>query len=285
MEFIDKISLEYQQRIKGSQAWLADELITLLGNSLDLKAGKIVTNAANYSKVYLLDKLYQTFIQKQQIPLFKWFAERTMDILGGNRKYFEKFAKTEAAFLSIDKQVQQEMLDIIGYDGKAFVKGGFLHDLATATDPIRSIKAQAISAVARGESFGEFSKNLKDKINGVNGANGIYEHHLRTATYDTFSEFERISANKNAVLLDLNYAIYGGTLITTSRPFCTARQGKVFTRKEIESWKNLSFDGKPTTGYNPFTQLGGYGCRHKLDWIDETAAKVLEPDKFENILN
>lgn len=73
------------------------------------------------------------------------------------------------------------------------------------------------------------------------------------------------------------YAIYSGGLTSDSRPFCEERNGKVYTRAEIETWRDLEWEQKPQN-YNPFKDLGGDGCRHKLDWISKQLAEILRPD-------
>jgi hypothetical protein len=67
-----------------------------------------------------------------------------------------------------------------------------------------------------------------------------------------------------------NHYLYVGNLMKTSRPFCIARAGRVYSRKEIESW-TFSWSGKAGPA---LTHRGGYRCRHhwqpvKPEWVDE----------------
>jgi hypothetical protein len=76
--------------------------------------------------------------------------------------------------------------------------------------------------------------------------------------------------------LGLKYAVYSGTLEEDSRPFCVARVNKVYSLGEIQSWRNLKFQGKPKIGYEPVYDCGGFNCRHHLSWISDEIAEKLK---------
>jgi hypothetical protein len=62
------------------------------------------------------------------------------------------------------------------------------------------------------------------------------------------------------------FFLYQGRPIDTTRPFCRARAGKYWHRREIESWADEEWSGKTkgTTTATIFNYLGGYNCRHVL---------------------
>ena len=66
--------------------------------------------------------------------------------------------------------------------------------------------------------------------------------------------------------LKIEYYYYAGTRMKTSRSFCVSRYGKVFTKKEIQSWPELTWTGKipGTDKNNIFVYRGGYNCRHTI---------------------
>lgn len=53
---------------------------------------------------------------------------------------------------------------------------------------------------------------------------------------------------------------YAGGLIPTSRPFCSAHDGGIYTDKEITSIWSGTWEGKAPG--DPFVVRGGYNCRH-----------------------
>ena len=109
------------------------------------------------------------------------------------------------------------------------------------------------------------------------------ERHFNTAAYDEFARFDRATGKAYADNLKLDFAVYEGTIQATTRAFCAPKVGKVFDRKQIAAWASLSFVGKPATGYNPFIDLGGYHCRHTLNWIDEATARYIDPARFNKV--
>ncbi|MCK5605188.1 hypothetical protein KAR91_25075, partial [Candidatus Pacearchaeota archaeon] len=55
---------------------------------------------------------------------------------------------------------------------------------------------------------------------------------------------------------------YSGSLIKDSRQWCKDHAGKIYTRAEIDGWRDQSWGGKKEG--DPFITLGGWGCRHYL---------------------
>jgi len=104
---------------------------------------------------------------------------------------------------------------------------------------------------------------------------GRMSQYYRNFVYDTYSQVDRATGEVYAEKLGLQFAVYEGGIIKTTRKFCRERNGKVFHRTEIEK-----FDPKVAKppNYNPFTDLGGYGCRHHLNWIPEALAYIMRPD-------
>lgn len=60
--------------------------------------------------------------------------------------------------------------------------------------------------------------------------------------------------------------LYVGSLVRDSRPFCIARAGKIFTRKEIDLWNNMDWTGK-IRGTSVWVARGGYNCRHHFQAV------------------
>lgn len=84
----------------------------------------------------------------------------------------------------------------------------------------------------------------------------------------TDSLYQMTSTYQLKIAEDLNieYYYYAGTKMKTSRQFCISRYGKVFTKKEIQSWPGLNWAGKiaGTDKNNIFVYRGGYNCRHTI---------------------
>ena len=62
---------------------------------------------------------------------------------------------------------------------------------------------------------------------------------------------------------------YTGNIITTSRPFCRRRIGKIYTETEMRKiWSAASWSGKSPG--DPFIVRGGYNCRHNWQPFDNS---------------
>ncbi|MFO0089780.1 MAG: hypothetical protein ACK518_03165 [bacterium] len=134
------------------------------------------------------------------------------------------------------------------------------------------IKQESIALMSRyeGVSLQELRQYLQEKIKDKR----IVNKYFNRWTGDIYSQYQRAAANEVRKKIGLKYAIYQGGLIETSRKFCIDRNNKVFSEDEIKSWVDLDFNGKPVTGYDPIIDCGGYNCRHRLDWVSDSFAKL-----------
>lgn len=234
--------------------------------------GSIRATAKNTAKVATVDELMNRIARKRGSDLIDWYVKQLDKLARYSRGYFDliepgKKTQTQRAV----QRSLRHLYNRIGYDGERATRGGFLYDMTRANDPTRKIKAQAFRAISTGQGFTDFQSQLRVFIQGP-GRQGIYETHFRTTAYDSFQQFDRQINNQVADQLGMNYARYAGGEMDTSRDFCLARTGKIFSREEIEAWSGITWQGK-TTPYDPFLDLGGYNCTHTLDWVPDRVAE------------
>jgi hypothetical protein len=122
------------------------------------------------------------------------------------------------------------------------------------------------TAIATSMTLEQFRMNFKGLF--LDGA-GVMSRHFDTNTFDLFQTIDRIANKHYADELGLKHAIYSGTIIKTTRPFCRPKVGKVFTNAEIEAWGKEEFSGKYKVGYDAFAHCGGHRCRHHLSYISD----------------
>lgn len=77
-----------------------------------------------------------------------------------------------------------------------------------------------------------------------------------TRYMQTFAASTKLLADKAGV----DRFEYVGSLVRDSRPWCREHVGKVFTRAEIEEWRDADWAGKAPG--DPFIVRGGWNCRH-----------------------
>lgn len=131
--------------------------------------------------------------------------------------------------------------------------------------------AQAMyDTVAGGGSFAELLAVTRGILQGGVDARGRSMAAYATQwANDGVMNFHQNVTLKKAKDASLITFLYYGDVMTTSRQFCIDRVGKVYSKKQIESWDGISWAGKSGP---PLTYRGGYNCRHhwhpiKKDWV------------------
>lgn len=270
--FIDEYREKLLSKLETLQNALYLEVLAEFVDKLEVSDNKIVNTGKNYALVRSLSRVNSSFAESKLFEFGVWFTKSLVKLIGLNLDYFDHVSPTAQDF---EGKAIKQLFDRIGYDGKKFVKNGFMYDLLKNDDVIRKIKAQALQAISAGKNYTDFKKDFRIFIKGGD-KQGVLKSHVRTAIYDTYQQQDRLTGQLLADELKLNYAVYAGGLMDTSRPFCKARNSKVYNRKEIAKWKSLNFQGKPDN-YNPFIDLGGHNCTHQLDWISDELAEQLRP--------
>jgi len=135
-------------------------------------------------------------------------------------------------------------------------------------------------ATIAGGSFAMLLKEVKGALRGhvdVRGRSMLT--YANQHAFDSVMNFHNQVNMKKADDLGFNHFLYYGDIMDTTRDFCAKRVGNVYSRREIDSWNNMSWTGKAG---NPFTHRGGYNCRHhwqavKKEWIDDVEEAMEAP--------
>lgn len=115
-------------------------------------------------------------------------------------------------------------------------------------------------------------KDLKVFLKEFFEKNNITNRYIEQIATDSLYQMTSNYQLKIAEDLNIEYYYYAGTRMKTSRQFCISRYGKVYTKKEVQSWANLTWQGKVsgTDKNSIFYYRGGYNCRHTLRPISKT---------------
>ena len=272
---VNKLSEGLEDKVKETELALFREVVDEFIDKLDRENGKILNNLHNKRMIALFDGVYTSFAEKYGIAIASGIVSGVQQLFDFNTQYFSAF-ESETKLVPITNEVKVVLEGWLGIDSKGKLQeNGYLSTLIQDTTVRNSIKDLIVRAIVSGNGLTETRAQLKDTIVGDKTNLGAMQKHYRNFVYDTFSQVDRTAAKITADKLELNYAIYEGGLIETSRQFCKERNGKVFSRTEI-----AKFDPKTAKqpNYNPFTDLGGWSCRHHLNYIPDILAKALRPD-------
>jgi hypothetical protein len=265
--------------------------------------GKVLSdNAGNRDIINSLGEIIDGDIRPGDGQKFlEWYVSQLDDIGDLNGKYFSEIEKAKNIGDFVNNN-RTRLLKLLGYDSsKGTIKSGsFLFTLIDFSDLYNQLQQQLIGSIFTQQPLD--IKGMKDFVLGdkkaatqptketvrvINHSGGAVEAALNTKTFDSFQQYDRTLQKSIATDLGLKYAIYQGGLIKTSRDFCIERNDRVFTSEEIElfgtkddrygGYTNKAtgdFDGKDDP-YNPFISLGGFGCRHSLDFLSLELGEIL----------
>lgn len=275
------------KRVTSFQRSLVEKIVDYFLDKFTTRDDKIVVNPSNFSAVNALQDIYDEWNQPKQKSILNLVIDSLTDLHGNNTDYFGEIADYDIKKDS--EAVFTQMMKRLGYDRSKgrLTKGGYLQSIMDSDDPVIQLKVAALRAIVTGQSLADFKKSIDIVARGRDGSPGILEKHYGVHLYDVYQQYDREVGRLLAEKLGLKYAIYQGGLIKTSRPFCVHRNDLVFTTDEISlfgtpkdkygGYSNKAsgeFQGKPPV-YNPFIDLGGYNCRHQLDYVSNELGAIL----------
>lgn len=247
---------------KELQTKFLKKLVSYFNNNLRFRDGVLVSQAEDFAFISsspIYDRLYKQMAGE----VARLFNRKLQDLERLTVPYFRAFEKND--FEAIRNQTIKDFRRL---------KNDYLQNYAISNEFQKSIRKKVLSLAQNGVTFQDFRGDLRDFVTGTEQKLGVAENFnfVKQRIQDGFAEFDRSLQNKFASRLDLNYAIYQGGEIKTTRGFCDTRNGKVYTREEILSWQNENWRGKKDN-HNILIDCGGYNCRHYYDWISYELAK------------
>lgn len=256
------------------QSAFAGTVLDWAVGSLETDGGRLTYTAKNLGKVATVYTLFSRFQKRFEKTVLGDVLNYAGRLFGLNREYFETFTEpTENVFDAARRLTLQRW----GYNTatRELIPGGYFEALFSNAGIAQRVAGLVNQAIAQKMPLAEFQKTFRQVFVGKPGQ-GMLERHWKTNSLDLYQRLDRTANLIYADRLGLEYAVYSGTLMETSRPFCIARVHKVFSRQEIKGWERLQFAGKPKRGYDPFTDCGGHFCRHHLSWVSNEIAGHLK---------
>lgn len=243
---------------------------------LEVKDGVIVNNLKNKGLLLRVDAVMNKFRNNEAAKTIQDIVDGANKLGKLNKEYFQTVSSTEK-IKKLQDTVQKEIAAQLGYDTKGnILEGGMLHSVSSDKTLDNKIKNFIRKAIITEQEVDLFKENLEIYVAGDGDKKvGVIEKHYKETTADVFAQVDRLNGYVYSNGLNLKFAIYEGGLIKTSRDFCIKKNGKVFHITEI-----MKFDPKVAKqpNYNPIIDLGGYNCRHHLNWIGDELAVRLRPD-------
>lgn len=290
MKLVDKFERQDKKQHKRIQRLLYLTVIDYLTDRFSYDSnGVIRNNQRNLTTAASLTKIGKRFQREIVNPFLHQVATNLFTKLHEvNARYFNSVVNKSTKAAS---KVAKDRLKItFGYGKKKLIAGSPILEGGQLDNIWQKIRTDAVNAVSGEVSLKDFRSRIGRYIEGSGSKAGEVERHFHRVTGDIYNQYERKQSSLMATELGLNYFFYQGGLIRSSRDFCEERNGKVFSRDELKlfgtpqdkygGYTNKSageFQGK-STPYNPETDLGGYNCRHRKDWISDEVAFRIRPE-------
>ena len=275
-DLITFLNANLEKQIQESQQGLLKKFLAGFGDLLQTdETGKVLNNAFNRNLLLSVDKVFADYGKQHNVLILAALMQGVNQLMNFNADYYGKF-EGETKLLPIRKKVVQNMRGWLGINADDTAQeNGYLSTLIKSDAVKNQIKDFALKSVMGQAGWQDTKKNLEKLIAGDKDNLGALQKYHRNFSYDLLSQVDRATGKTYADDLKFEFAIYEGGLIETSREFCKKHNGNVYHISEIQKF-NPQVAKQPN--YNPVTDLGGYGCRHHLNWIPTSLALMLRPD-------
>lgn len=275
-DLVDGLLSVLERKVKQSERQLLELTVREFVDKLELTDGGRVRNTLHNKRLLAnIDRVFEQFGRTIGVELARTIAQGVQAVVNFNGEYY-RVMTTRAQTLPISQKVKEFVQAWLGLTEKGAVKpNGYLDTLVKDTTVRNYVKDFALRSVIGQQGWQQSKQQLQTIITGNKERTGRLSQYYRNFVYDTYSQVDRATGEVYAEGLGFNFAVYEGGIIKTTRKFCRERNGKVFHRSEIEKFNPPT--AKPPN-YNPFTDLGGYGCRHHLNWIPDALARMLRSD-------
>lgn len=266
---LESVPDAFADRMVAIQRAKFSDIISLL-DELDYSGGNIVINEANLLRIEQIVEQAKDLLTTGE---FETVVGELMvefdDQAAITYKYFdEAFAGFEVPTIANEILAQKKREAVV--------------DLLNSTDQYLSnpVRQALSNAVTSGASRKDVIDVFRLLIEGDKDTVGRLERATRQIVSDTFALSDRAVTNAVSEQLDVKWFRYVGGLMDTTRPFCKARNGKYFSKKEVQSWGAEDWDGKMagTDSKTIFVTAGGYNCQHSILPVAESAV----PNRFKN---
>lgn len=281
----------FNASVPGLQKDIANE-IELLVKQLDLKNGRIVPSAQNLKLIAQIKaKILKVIMSKDFVDKRNEYLKSFQQVTALQNNYFTSVTKKFKPS-SVLKELQKQSLESTL---ESLSRAGIDTNVAR---PVQDILRANITA---GAKYTDLVQQMRDYITTNQTGAGKLERYVKQITTDALNQYSRQYTKVVTDDLGLEWFMYTGAEIESSRPFCKAMlDKKYFHRDEIPDLLNGNFpefkknDGKinkktdlpegmiPGTNVeNFFAYAGGYNCGHQIVPVDESSVPESLKNKLE----
>jgi hypothetical protein len=264
---LDSVPIAFADDITRVQRQALQAVLDAL-DLLDTEKGLIVLSEANLLRIEQLTDLAREILTG---PEYQASVKELMS------EFDEQAALTFKYFDAVtDKLTVPEITQSILRERKRMAVESLLQlSDQRITLPMREIISNAVVGRAKRTDLLDAVRLL---VVGDKDTDGRLLSASRQIVADSFASADAAVTNEVARQTGMEWYLYTGGLMDTTRPFCKARVGKFFHKSEVQSWAAQDWAGKipGTDANNIFITRGGYNCQHALLPVSEFAVPAVD---------
>jgi len=276
---IDALVSRLDRRVRRLQRELMLLISSILFPKLKTNGGKLIYDAVNMARASLVDKAVDRLSASNTDLDLLLFADELIETGAMQGDYYKQLGFSGARLSQIEKSLLLLKIRIGLDENGRLAQNGYLYRLGHSEEVRQQLRNFVVTAIATKTDLASFMSGMEAMVTGQD-TDGVLQRYWRQYAYDTYNQAAEIVNLDMADRLGLNYFIYGGTVILTTRDFCRKKNGKVFSRDEAAKWPNDPdlIDKKTKDQYHPLIDRGRYNCRHRVNWITDEIAFDRRPE-------
>jgi hypothetical protein len=266
---LQEVPLAFNNSVANYQPKLFAQLTKLL-DSLELdETGNIAKTARNIARIdQIIDGLKKTLTTGEYKNIVRSFADEIDAQKGRTVQYFTSAIGSDPPITSFAATMYAKK--------RAEAINSVISNSALDGLLANDLRATLSDAVAGNSRYSNTLESLQTLINGNDEIEGLLQRRGRQIVSDTFATTDRAFTDIVAQDLELEWYLYSGGEMDTTRCFCEIRNGRYYHRSEIQSWGNLENIGAcrtkngwagrmpDTTADTIFINAGGFYCQHSF---------------------
>lgn len=132
---------------------------------------------------------------------------------------------------------------------------------ALGDEYIEKVNGAMFKGIVSGSPKKDIQKEITQLLEGGTDLKGrSLSSHAKTITNTRYMEADATMTLEAADNIGAKHFRYSGSLIKDSRQWCKDHVDKIYTRAEVEAWRDQTWGGKKEG--DPFVTRGGWNCRH-----------------------
>jgi len=263
---------ELEKEAKRLQVILYEEMLEGIMDNFDIDKGFVISEK-NYYTIAVVDKIVDKYSKKHERKILQEIADKILETIQINKEQFADLGVSKA-ILNRGATRAGIIEARLGLRNGNLVFGGWLDSLSQNMQIKEQLRTYVTDAITNETPINQFTKGLKTIVRGDKTATGIKERYFRQNVHDAIFQSDRFVKKQFAEAAGMKYFVYFGGVIKTTRDFCRARAGKVFSEEEAEAWRDMDWQGK-SDPYEPLIDMGGYNCRHSPQYISDEEAEEM----------